>query len=53
MDDIAKSASKLVFLILTATACGAFLFGRLDMPSFMILAVSAYSYYFAKKDGVK
>ena len=53
MNDITKSASKLVFLCLTVTACGACLFGRLDTANFMILAGSAYAYYFAKKDGIK
>jgi asparagine N-glycosylation enzyme membrane subunit Stt3 len=46
---ILKSASKIVFIILALTACGAFFFGKLDQDQFMILAVSAFSFYFSNK----
>lgn len=49
--EIIKSASKLVFLTLTVTACVSFFMGILDVSNFMILATAAYSYYFSKKDG--
>lgn len=46
---ILQSASKLVFLALTVTACGAFLFGKLESKDFMVLAGMAYAFYFSAK----
>lgn len=46
---ILKSASKIVFLLLTITACGGFFIGVLSPDNFMILAVAAYSFFFAQK----
>ena len=47
--EIFKSASKLVFLIMTlATVAGMFL-GKIDPKDFMILASMAFSFYFANK----
>ena len=46
---ILKSASKLVFLIIAISACLGFFLGKLDPKDFMVLAVSAFSFYFAVK----
>ena len=47
--EIFKSASKLVFLIMTlATVVGMFM-GKIDPKDFMILASMAFSFYFANK----
>jgi len=43
------SASKLVFLFLTLTACFGFLAKILDTKDFMILASMAFSFYFSNK----
>jgi asparagine N-glycosylation enzyme membrane subunit Stt3 len=47
--DIFKSASKLVFLILAIAACIGFFIGKLEAKDFMLLAVSAFSFYFSIK----
>lgn len=52
MEQVYKSASKIVFIMLSATACSGFLLGMLDTANFMILATSAFSFYFAAKDKV-
>jgi len=49
MKNIASSASKLVFVLLTLTACVGFLLGRLPVDQFMILAIAASSFYFSNK----
>lgn len=46
---VLNSASKLVFLILTGTACYGFVVGKLDPKDFMLLCTAAYGYYFAYK----
>jgi hypothetical protein len=46
------SATKIVLLIVTITACGAFLYGRLDAQDFMTLAIAIFSYYFGKNDKI-
>lgn len=43
------SASKTVFLILTITACVGFMIGKLPVENFMILASSAFAFYFSNK----
>jgi len=47
--EIYQSASKLVFILLTITACAGFLMGILEATDFMILAIAAFSYYFGAK----
>lgn len=47
--NILKSASKIVFILLTVTACVAFLTGKLPVDQFMILAIGASSFYFSNK----
>lgn len=57
MDNILKSASKIVFISLSLTACAAFLYGAftgdpgdgLPVDQFMLLAVAASSFYFSNK----
>lgn len=57
MDNILKSASKIVFISLSLTACVAFLYGAftadpadgLPVDQFMLLAVAASSFYFSNK----
>lgn len=46
---IFKSASKIVFIMLTLTACLAFLRGTLPVDQFMVLAIAASSFYFSNK----
>lgn len=45
---ILSSASRLVFLIITIAVCLFTYKGIVDPKDFMILAVSAFSYYFTK-----
>lgn len=47
--EIFKSASKVVFLLLTITACGGFIVGILEAKDFMMLASMAFGFYFAHK----
>lgn len=47
--NIFKSASKLVFVLLTVTACFGFIIGILPVEQFMLLAVAASSFYFSNK----
>jgi hypothetical protein len=46
---ILESASKLVFLALTVTACALTFLGKLDPKDFMVLASMAYGFYFSNK----
>jgi hypothetical protein len=46
---IIKSASKIVFILLAVTACAGFFLGRLESKDFMVLAISAFSFYYANK----
>lgn len=43
------SASKTVFIMLTLTACTAFLIGVLPVEQFMYLATGASAFYFSNK----
>lgn len=43
------SASKTVFIMLTATACVGFLIGLLPIEQFMYLATGASAFYFSNK----
>lgn len=52
MLDILKSAAKIVFVMVAVTACIAFIIGKLPVPEFMILAVSAFSFFFSHKGDV-
>ena len=47
--DFLKSASKIVFITIGLTACVALMINKLESKDFMILAISAFSYYFTKK----
>ena len=49
MSKILSSASKLVFLILTISACAGFFIGILDPKDFMVLASMAFAFYFSNK----
>ncbi len=46
---IYQSASKVVFVLLTITACTGFIIGKLPVDQFMILAIAASSFYFSNK----
>lgn len=46
---ILKSASKIVFLLLTLTACAGFFLGKLESQDFMVLASMAFGFYFSYK----
>lgn len=43
------SASKLAFLLVVTTTCVGFFFGKLSENNFMILAGSAFAFYFTTK----
>lgn len=47
--NILQSASKIVFIMLTLTACVGFLLGLLPVDQFMLLAAMASSFYFSHK----
>jgi asparagine N-glycosylation enzyme membrane subunit Stt3 len=47
--EIIKSASKIVFILLAVTACVGFFFDKLDAKDFMVLAMAAFTFYFANK----
>lgn len=49
MSKLFKSASKLVFLIITISACAGFFLGILDPKDFMVLASMAFAFYFSHK----
>ena len=49
MSKILGSASKIVFILLTLSACIGFFMGRLEAKDFMLLAVGASSFYFSHK----
>lgn len=49
MNNIISSASKIVFIMLAATVCAAFVLGRLDSKDFMVLAGMAFTFYFSNK----
>ncbi len=44
-----SSASKIVFVLMAITACGAFVMGRLEAKDFMLLAGLAFTFYFSNK----
>jgi len=46
---ILSSASKIVFLTLTVSACLGFFMGVLSENNFMLLATSAFAFYFSNK----
>lgn len=49
MENIIKSASKIVFILLAIGATAGFFTGHLGEDNFMVLAISAFSFYFANK----
>lgn len=49
--NILQSASRIVFIILTITACIGFYFSKLDPKDFMLLCTGAFSYYFTRDKG--
>ena len=53
MKNIIKSASKIVFILLAITACIGFFFGKLESQDFMVLAISAFTFYFSNKGEIK
>ncbi len=46
---IIKSASKIVFILLSLSACVGFFVGKLSEGNFMMLALAAFAFYFAVK----
>ena len=49
IQNLLKSASKVVFITLALSACAGFFAGILGEDNFMILATGAFSFYFANK----
>lgn len=49
MSNVISSASKIVFILIALTSCGAFFIGKLDQNNFMILAGAAFTFYFSNK----
>lgn len=48
-----ESAAKIVFILLSLTACIGFLIDLLPVESFMILASSAFAFFFSYKSDNK
>ena len=49
IQNIVKSASKIVFILLAISACAGFFTGILEQDNFMILATCAFTFYFTSK----
>jgi hypothetical protein len=49
MIKILGSASKIVFILITISACLGIFLGKISEDNFMILAVSAFSFFFSFK----
>ena len=49
MEEIFKSASKIVFILMAVFSCIGFSVGLLEPEQFMLLAGMAFSFYFANK----
>lgn len=49
LKNILSSASKIVFILLSASACAGFFLRILEPQDFMTLAAMAFSFYFANK----
>lgn len=49
MQNILKSASKIVFILMAVSVVGLTAWGKVDPKDFMILASMAFSFYFANK----
>ncbi len=47
--EILQSASKIVLLMVMLTACAAFLIGKLDTQSFMVVVSGMMAFYFTNK----
>lgn len=50
MKKITQSASKIVFIVIALTTCVTFFTGRLSEANFMLLAGSAFTFYFTNKN---
>ena len=53
MKEILKSASKIVFVLMALATVVGFFLGRLSETNFMLLAGSAFTFYFSNKGEVK
>ena len=49
MNNLLKSASKLVFVLMAIAACAGFFLGKLESQDFMVLAGMAFGFYFSFK----
>lgn len=49
MSNIFKSASKIVFLLMTLAVIGGLFTGRIDPKDFMMLASMCFTFYFSHK----
>lgn len=47
-DTILKSASKIVFVLMTLALIGLTAFGKVDPGDFVMLTAMAFTYYFSK-----
>jgi hypothetical protein len=47
--EILKSASKIVFVMISVTACVGFVVGKLPVENFMELSLLAFGFYFSFK----
>ena len=48
MKEMLSSPTNIVLLLIAATGCVGFWFGKLDQESFMILASGVFGYFFGK-----
>lgn len=53
MNEITKSASKIVFILMALGSIAALFTGKITGDQFMILTVSAFSFYYANKGETK
>lgn len=49
MSDILKSASKIVFIVMTISVIAALFYGKITGDQFMVLAGMTFTFYFANK----
>ncbi|MFA5030191.1 MAG: hypothetical protein WC495_01200 [Patescibacteria group bacterium] len=49
MNEIFKSASKIVFILMAVATIGALFIGKISGEQFLILASMAFSFYFSSK----
>lgn len=52
MTNILESASKIVFILITVSACVGMFVGVINQENFMLLATGCFAFFFANKGDV-